>query len=290
MIFAIKRFETHDGDGIRTTVFFKGCPLRCLWCHNPESFKATKEISYNRELCKSCGGCRDICDANIFDDGKHVFLGEKCVFCGECLSACLSRAFEIYGDTRTPSEIAEEVLLDEMFFKGSGGGVTFSGGEPLLQVDFCVELAKILKKRDINVAIDTCGYVPRESIDKILPYADTFLYDVKAIDPDLHKKCTGKTNELILDNLKYIDSCGKNIEIRIPYVPGWNSGEIVKISEFLSGLKNVSKIRLLPYHKYAEAKYLSLEIKNRSPKVLPTKEELESAKVILRKKHGDKVI
>ena len=290
MIFAIKRFETHDGDGIRTTVFFKGCPLRCVWCHNPESFKSGREISYNGELCRGCGGCAEICEANGFENGKHLFLREKCNFCGKCLSACPARAFEIYGDTRTPSEIAEEVLLDEMFFKGSGGGVTFSGGEPLLQVDFCVELAKILKDRDINIAVDTCGFVPREAIDKALPYTDTFLYDVKAVDPEVHRICTGKTNELILENLKYIDSCGKNIEIRIPYVPGYNSGEIEGISELLSGLKNVKAIRVLPYHKYAEAKYLSLELLDLSPRNLPTKAEIERAKGIIRKICGDKVL
>lgn len=290
MIFAIKRFETHDGDGIRTTVFFKGCPLRCLWCHNPESFKPTKEISYNSELCKNCGSCLEICEANVFNDGKHLFLRENCNFCGECIDICPKGAYNIYGDTRTPSEIADEVLLDEMFFEGSGGGVTFSGGEPLLQVDFCVELAKILKTRGINIAIDTCGYVPRESIDKILPYADTFLYDIKAIDSELHKKCTGKPNELILENLKYIDNRGKNIEIRIPYVPEFNSGEIQRIAEFLSELKNVKAIRVLPYHKYAEAKYNSLGAEDLSPKRLPTKAEIEQAKETLRKIHGGKVL
>lgn len=290
MIFAIKRFETHDGDGIRTTVFFKGCPLRCVWCHNPESFTAAREISYSSELCKGCGECAKICEANLFDGGGHIFVRENCNFCGECLSVCPARAFEIYGDSRTPLEIAEEVLLDEMFFKGSGGGVTFSGGEPLLQVDFCVELAKILKTRGINIAIDTCGYVPRGSIDKILPYADTFLYDIKAMDPEVHKRCTGKTNELILENLKYIDRCGKAIEIRIPYIPRWNSGEIEKIAEFLSGLKNVKGIRVLPYHKYAEAKYLSLGTEDLSPMDLPTKAEIESAKKAIRKICGDKVI
>jgi len=290
MIFAIKRFETHDGDGIRTTVFFKGCPLRCLWCHNPESFKAGREISYNAELCKSCGGCSDICAANLFDKGVHLFLREKCNFCGECVSACPSRAFEIYGDARSPSEIAAEVLLDEIFFKGSGGGVTFSGGEPLLQVDFCVELAKILKERGINLAIDTCGYVPREAIDKIMPYADTFLYNVKAIDPEVHKRCTGKDNALILENLKYLDGCGKDIEIRIPYVPDCNGGEIEGIARFLSGLKSVKAIRVLPYHKYAEAKYASLGIEDLSPLKLPTKAEIERAKELIRNICGGKVL
>ena len=290
MIFAIKRFETHDGDGIRTTVFFKGCPLRCVWCHNPESFKSGKEMSYNAELCRSCGGCADICSANVFKDGKHVFLRENCNFCGECLAICPARAFEIYGDTRTPAEIADEVLLDEMFFKGSGGGVTFSGGEPLLQAEYCRELAEILKRRDINIAIDTSGYVTREAIDTVLPYVDTFLYDVKAIDPEVHKRCTGKTNDLILENLKYIDGCGKNIEIRIPYVPEYNDSEIEKIAVFLEDLKNVKGIRVLPYHKYAQAKYASVGICDLSPSELPTKEEIECAKEILRKICGDKVL
>ena len=286
MIFAIKRFETHDGDGIRTTVFFKGCPLRCLWCHNPESLKVAREISYNKELCKSCGNCSDICDANLFNEGKHVFLREKCNFCGECLRTCPSHAFEIYGDTREPSEIAEEVLLDEMFFVGSGGGVTFSGGEPLLQVDFCIEIAKMLKKRGINIAIDTCGYVPRETIEKVLPYVDTFLYDIKAIDTKVHEKCTGKTNELILENLRFIDTTGKNIEIRIPYVPDMNDGEMDNIALFLSELKNVKRVRLLPYHKYAEAKYISLGITDNSPERLPTKEKLKEARGKISRKCG----
>ena len=146
------------------------------------------------------------------------------------------------------------------------------------QADYCRELAVLLKERNVNLAIDTCGYVPRESIDKVLPYTDTFLYDVKAIDPELHKKCTGKTNGLILDNLRYIDSCGKRIEIRIPYVPEYNSGEMEKIAIFLSELKNVIGIRVLPYHKYAEAKYTALGIPDLSPAVLPTKSEIEDAK------------
>ena len=281
MIFAIKRFETHDGDGIRTTVFFKGCPLRCIWCHNPESFSFKKEIAYNPELCRNCGICSTLCNANQMVDGKHVFNREKCVLCEKCVSACPARAFDVYGDTRSVLEIAREVLLDKMFFDGSGGGVTLSGGEPLMQEELCLSLAKILKENGVNVAIDTCGYVETRVIERVLPYVDTFLYDIKAIDSEEHKNCTGKTNELILKNLKYIDDAGKDIEIRIPYVPQFNDGEMEKIAEFIKGLKNVKRVKVLPYHKYAEMKYISLGIKDESPETLPTKEEIINARKLI---------
>ena len=180
MIFAIKRFETHDGDGIRTTVFFKGCPLRCVWCHNPESFSFKKEMAFNPELCVNCLRCTTLCTANQVLNGKHIFKRGNCVKCGKCLDVCPSRAFTLYGEERTAKDIATEVLRDKMFFDGSGGGVTLSGGEPLAQPELCFELAKTLKENGVNVAIDTCGYVEKSAIERILPYVDTFLYDTLA--------------------------------------------------------------------------------------------------------------
>lgn len=290
MIFAIKRFETHDGDGIRTTVFFKGCPLRCRWYHNPESFTSGAEIGFNEELCVSCGRCTSVCSANHIETEKHIFEREKCNLCSDCVDICPKECYTIYGDTRSAKEIAEEALLDEIFFNGSGGGVTFSGGEPLLQVDFCVEIAKILKERNVNIAIDTCGYVDRSAFDKILPYADSFLYDIKAINPEVHKACTGRTNEIILENLKYIDKMGKKIEIRIPYVPEFNSGELCDIAKFVAELKSVSAVRILPYHKYSEAKYLSLGMKNILPERIPTPSEMEEARILVGKISGKRVV
>ena len=290
MIFAIKRFETHDGDGIRTTVFFKGCPLRCVWCHNPESFSFKKEIAYNEELCINCLACTKICGANVEENGKHVFNRNACTLLEKCASVCPRGAFTVYGETRTAQDIASEVLVDKMFFDGSGGGVTLSGGEPLMQPALVIELCKILKENGVNVAIDTCGFVERSVIESVLPYVDTFLYDLKAIDPQVHKKCTGKTNELILENLKFIDTTGKKIEIRIPYVPNLNDGEIEKMAEFIKDLKNVWAVKVLPYHKYAEMKYISLGIKDESPERTPTNLELETARELIKKISNKQVL
>lgn len=258
MIFAIKPFEIHDGDGIRTTVFFKGCPLRCKWCHNPESFIFKKQILFDNELCQNCSKCSSLCNANIIKEGKHIFIKDNCVLCGKCEEVCPVNAFEMSGKEMSAEDIANEVLRDELIFKGSGGGVTFSGGEPLMQADLCVEIAKILKERDINIAIDTSGYVDKSAIEKIMKYADTFLFDIKAIDENVHMACTGVSNKKILDNIKYVDSMGIPIEIRYPYVPTMNDGEAEKIAGFVKTLKNVKNVRVLPYHNYAEKKYSRL--------------------------------
>ena len=228
-IFEIKRFAVHDGDGIRTTVFFKGCPLRCVWCHNPEGLTATPQIANYSHKCIGCGECK-----------KESFTPED----------CLGDATVLYGKEVTVDELLPLLLEDRDFYEASGGGVTLSGGECLMQADFCAELLKRLKAEKIHTAVDTCGFAPRAALDKVVPYTDVFLYDLKAYDEDVHIKCTGQSNKIILENLAYLNSLEKKIEIRIPYVPDHNDGQIEKIARFLVPLQNITKIRVLPYHNY----------------------------------------
>ena len=269
MIFAIKPFEIHDGDGIRTTVFFKGCSLRCRWCHNPESLSPRRDLLYRADRCLSCLACTSLCDANVKRENGHVFLRERCVRCGRCVDVCRQNAFEMVGDEPSAQEIARRALRDELFMKSSGGGVTFSGGEPLLQIDLCVEVAKLIKERGVDLAIDSCAQVPRTSIERIAPYTDTFLFDLKAIDPEVHQACTGSTNEHILDNIRYADSLGIPIEIRYPFVPSMNDGEAEAIADFVQTLKGVKLVRILPYHSYAVQKYHALGLDDPLPQVTP---------------------
>ena len=259
-IFDLKRFSVHDGDGIRTTVFFKGCPLACVWCHNPEGIPHTATDAFYQHKCIGCGECQK--------DGFKA-------------SDCLGGAQVEYGKEVSVSELLPILLEDKEFFDNSGGGVTLSGGECLMWADFCAELLKELKANGINTAVDTCGYVSKEKLDKVIPYTDIFLYDFKAYDEDVHIKCTGKSNKLIIENLKYLDSIGKQIEIRIPYIPEYNSEQIAKMADFLKNVKNITKIRLLPYHNYSESKYKSLGIESKMPERLPSNEEIEQAKNLI---------
>jgi len=282
MIFAIKPFEIHDGDGIRTTVFFKGCPLRCRWCHNPESFSGKKELLYDAALCVHCLQCTGLCEANKAVEGRHVLQREVCTLCGACEAVCPKGALEISGRAALAEEIAAEVLRDELIMKESGGGVTFSGGEPLLQVELCVALAGILKAHGIHIAVDTSGYVSRETMDRILPFVDTFLFDIKAMDEAVHLACTGVSNRQILDNIRYVDSLGVPMEIRYPYVPGMNDGEAQAIADFVATLRHVTHLRVLGYHNMAERKYACLGLSYPLPDVpVPTEEELARVRALM---------
>ena len=283
-IFEIKRFAVHDGDGIRTTVFFKGCPLKCVWCHNPEGIGFRKNMSYYEHKCIGCGVCGNVCPEGVhtFEDGVHKVNREKCISCGKCQKVCLSQAVKIYGDEVSVEELLPILLEDKEFYDTSNGGVTLSGGECLMQADFCAELLKRLKEQGVHTAVDTCGFVSKEAIDKVMPYTDIFLYDLKAVDEDVHVKCTGQSNKIILENLLYIDNCGKNIEVRIPFVPGYNSDQIEKMGEFLNELKHLTKVRVLPYHNYAGSKYGALGMENTLPEKLPDTVAVEAAVNVIR--------
>ena len=290
-VFEIKRFAVHDGDGIRTTVFLKGCPLKCLWCHNPEGLYTPKILAYYEHKCILCGECASVCQrgAHRIEEVKHIFDREKCIGCGECESACFADALKLYGKEMSAEELIPILSEDKEFYENSGGGVTVSGGECLLYPDFVAELLSGLKAIGINTAVDTSGAVPREAIDKVLPYTDTFLYDIKAVSSEVHKRCTGRSNAMVIDNLKYISSLGKRIEIRYPFVPGFNDGEAEDIAKLISELETVVGIRVLPYHNYAGSKYAALGMENTLPENTPTKESLDGAKNIFRS-YGIKVI
>ena len=283
-IFDIKHFAVHDGPGIRTTVFLKGCPLNCLWCHNPESISTEQQLGYTEKNCTHCGRCAAVCPTGahcMTDEHIHVFKREKCVKCGKCTEVCYGKNLTLYGKTVSPDEVIDELLEDEDFYSSSNGGVTLSGGECLIQADFCAELLSKLKARGIHTAVDTCGFVSRDALDKVMPHTDLFLYDFKAYDEDVHIKCTGMSNKIILENLKYLDESGGKIEIRIPLVPEYNLNQTKKAGEFLSRLKNLTGVRILPYHNYAGSKYKSLDMENTLPQALPSDEQMNEAKRII---------
>ena len=284
-IFEIKPFAVHDGDGIRTTVFFKGCPLKCVWCHNPEGISAGAELAYFDHKCIHCGECLSVCPsgAHTLVDGVHHFHRDQCIACGRCADACLGDALTFYGKEYTVEELLPILLRDKTFYQNSGGGVTLSGGECLLHADFCAALLKALKAEGIHTAVDTCGMVTKGALDKVLPYTDVFLYDVKGVDEATHIHCTGQANAQILDNLRYLDEQGAAVEIRIPYVPDFNDKEMEKIGQLLSGLKHLTKVRILPYHNLAGSKYTSLGLKNTLPGRVPTQNEVTMVEDTLKK-------
>lgn len=280
-ISGIKRFAVHDGDGIRTTVFFKGCPLRCVWCHNPEAISFAPEMSYHAHKCVGCGECL-VCPQGAVSiwDGRAKVDREKCNNCGKCVDMCIFSAREFFGETWDAESLAEKLTEDRAFFR-DGGGVTLSGGECLSQADFALSLLKELKKRELNTAVDTCGYVPFEVLERVMPYTDTFLYDIKAIDGEVHKRCTGRDNSLILSNLEGLCEAGCDICVRIPFVVGMNDGEIERIAEFLKG-KPIRKASVLKYHDLARSKYVSLGMKDTMPRPLTEQKDVAAAVELLR--------
>ena len=263
MISGIKRMEIHDGDGLRTTVFFKGCPLRCIWCHNPESLSFEKQVAFFKNKCVSCGIC---------ENKRNEKTAESCPV----------NAIEVYGREYELDELVEILLQDEAFFKNSGGGITLSGGECLAQPDFAVALSKKLYDRGISVYIDTCGYVKSETLKKIIHYTDKFLYDIKAIGAMVHKKCTGKDNHLILDNLKLLCDEGCKIEIRYPLVKGYNDLECENIAKLLSCLQGITKVKVLKYHRFSASRYEAFGMIDTLPDAKTTMQDVENAVIILK--------
>lgn len=280
----IQKFSIHDGDGIRTTVFFKGCPLKCEWCHNPETQRFEKEMQVDREKCTGCGTCASVCPngaVRMTEDHRPSWDPKACTFCGKCENFCPAGVREIVGREYTVKELTKELMKDQMFYEESGGGVTFSGGEVMsMDMDFILAMAKELKRQDVTLTIDTCGYVPYERFEKLLPYVNTFLYDVKVMDPELHKKYMGTDNKLILENLVRLSQDGARIYIRIPTIKEVNGNE-ENMKETIAFLKqhdiHPAGVNLLPYHDTGSGKYAKLDMEYKGTDLhAPDKEEMEA--------------
>ena len=287
----IKRFAVHDGPGIRTTLFLKGCSLRCIWCHNPESRFPQPELAIHYPKCTCCGECAKVCSCHRIVDGKHEFNRADCKACGRCVDACPSGVLELFGKTMSVDEAAEKLLEDRIFY-ADGGGITLSGGEPLLHSAFCAELLARMKAEGIHCAVDTCGNVPWTAFEAVLPFTDIFLYDFKCADSEKHRQLTGSGNELILENLKKLNETGKEIEIRMIMVPEHNMAEadLHAAGEFMAPLKSISAIRLLAYHSLARSKFQAVGHPDTMPDVpSPDADALERCADILRT-YGMKVI
>jgi len=287
VIFNIQRYSIHDGPGIRTTVFLKGCPLNCWWCQNPESQLSGQEMIFWGDRCISCGACSAICSSNAIQikNGVPVTEKEKCILCGKCIEKCPALAREMIGEKLTTEEVTREIEKDLVFYEESGGGVTFSGGEPLKQSEFLESLLNCCQKKKIHSAVDTSGYISWGILNKISPKVDLFLYDLKLMDSERHKKYTGVPNEIILENLKKLSSVHHNIFVRFPVIPGINddSQNIKEMGGFLSSLK-IAQLNLLPYHYIGIDKYRRL---GRTYRLIaaqpPSKEKLLEVSAVLKK-------
>ncbi len=252
VVFDIKQFSLHDGPGIRTTVFLKGCVLRCWWCHNPESQSSEAEVSFLRGRCTRCGQCRAVCPQGgppEMADGKAGAI--VCIRCGACVERCPSQARQMVGRRITAGDVVGEAMKDRIFYDDSGGGVTFSGGEPLAQPQFLAELLRACRARGLHTAVDTCGFAPRRDLLAIAALADLFLYDLKALDPHRHRQGVGQSNALIVENLQALGRVHGNVWVRVPVVPGFNDdpGELNAIVGFAASVAGVRQINLLPFHK-----------------------------------------
>jgi pyruvate formate lyase activating enzyme len=266
LVFDIQRFSIHDGPGIRTTVFLKGCPLACPWCHNPESQSSSLELMLWPGRCIACESCLAACPHGaitlVEDEGERRIVTDlgRCRLCASCVEACYAGAREIVGRRMTVGEVLAEVVRDVAFYDQSGGGVTFSGGEPLAQPEFLSALLQACRAREIHTTVDTCGYAPWRVVDAVRRYVDLFLYDLKLMDDARHRQITGVSNEPILDNLRRLAAGGQRLRVRVPVIPGLNDDEanLQALGATVADLPGGVGIDLLAYHPTARDKYQRL--------------------------------
>lgn len=284
-IFNIQRLSIHDGPGLRTTVFFKGCNLHCLWCHNPESWSCKPQLCINYDRCVGCKACMTMCPNGCHEylDGIKIFYRERCKCCGICVESCCSNAIELSGYVIAEEKLMDEIIKDRTFYEHSQGGVTFSGGECMLQIDFLESILKSCKKVGIKTAIDTAGNVPFLNFNRVMSNTDLILYDIKCATSELHANWTGTGNSRIIDNLKRImkiNFC--EVWVRIPIIPGFNTDEreLKKISLLLHSLPYLPKVELLPYQSWGNKKREKFNL----PTIAitsPTNEEMERYRSII---------
>lgn len=286
LIFDIRRFSIHDGPGIRTTVFLKGCPLSCLWCHNPESQSPGAELWLRSARCIRCGECVEVCPEGAISlrDGVYETDQERCNLCGACLEACASEARQIVGRQMSVAQVLSEVERDLLFYDESGGGLTVSGGEPLQQRKFLLSLLQSSKGKDIHTVLDTCGYASWRALDEVRPYVDLFLYDLKLIDEVRHRQFTGVSNRLILQNLLRLLQAGHAVVVRVPVIPEISDtgDDLRQLGAFISSLPVLPRVELLAYHRAALGKYERLNRAYPLQDVMPpSPERMQAAAEVL---------
>ncbi len=261
-VFNIQRFSLFDGPGVRTVVFLKGCPLRCVWCHNPEGIRKDAQIMYNPAKCIGCGECADACPEgrHVFRDGLHGYVREGCTACGKCAKACVTKALSVAGRMKDVEGVMSVVERDRHVYEESGGGMTLSGGEPLYQADFALELLKAAKAAGINTCIETSGFCPEDVLRAVEPYTDYFCFDYKATGEEMHKKLVGAPQERILSNLGVLASLGRDVTLRCPIIPGCNDvpEHIEGIGKTAAEYKCVTEVQLEPYHRLGIGKSAEL--------------------------------
>ena len=273
----LQRFSLDDGPGIRTTVFFKGCNLHCAWCHNPECIPTGTTLQFLENNCVGCGKCAAVCPQSVHSltpEGGHTLSRSLCIACGKCVHDCPHGALNLIGSQYAPEELVNQLLRDRRYYETSGGGVTFSGGEPMLHPAYLAQVLCLCKKAELHTAVDTAGCVPFKSFETVLPWVDLFLYDIKLWDEERHRLATGVSNRRILENLRLLTDAGGSVFIRTPVIPGYNAEreELGHIAAFLAELphrESIRLIQLLPYHSYGVGKYRSLGSVSRTEALRP---------------------